>query len=81
MSKLEEVRGALFKALDSLSNPPKGEVTEIQIAKARQITEVSKLILATGVAEMRYNRGVREGSNTKLAFFEQIPNDGQKLIS
>ena len=80
-NNLEELRNKLFEALDSLSNPKNGEVTEIQISSVRQITEVSKVILATGTAEMRYNRAVREGNNTKLPFFEQDPNKSQKLLS
>jgi hypothetical protein len=77
---LEEVRNKLFQTLQNLSEPKNGELSEMDIQAARQITEVSKLIIATGTAEMRYNRAVREGNNTKLAFFENKPNEPQKLL-
>lgn len=80
-NNLEEVRNKLFQCLENLSNPESGEVSETDIEAAKQITAVSKLILDTGAAEMRYNRAVREGNNTKLPFFEQDPNKAQKLLS
>lgn len=80
-NNLEEVRNKLFQCLENLSNPESGEVSETDIEAAKQITAVSKLILDTGAAEMRYNRAVREGNNTKLPFFEQDPSKAQKQLS
>lgn len=79
-NNLEELRNKLFETLQNLTDPESGEVTEIQIEASKQVSVISRLILDTGKAEMVYNRAVREGNNTKLAFFENKPNEPQKLI-
>lgn len=80
-NNLEAVRNQLFQTLQNLSSPENGEVTEMDIEAAKQIAVVSKLILETGKAEMSYNRAIKEGNNTRLTFFEQMPDNSPKLLS
>lgn len=52
---LKDLRNSLFKVLEDLVNPEQ-EISELDIKKAEKITNIARVILETGTAEMKYQR-------------------------
>lgn len=68
---LADLRNVLFAQLENLANPEDAsvEAMRVEIEKAKQIAYIGKLILQTGVAELKHET-IRSRPNAKsLPFF------------
>ena len=77
---LSDLRNALFQTLENLVNP-EGELSPLDMDKAQKITTLAKVILDTGMAEMKYQKQKSSSSAPDdIAFFEAAPNAEIKKI-
>lgn len=77
---LSDLRNALFQTLENLVNP-EGELSALDMDKAQKITTLAKVILDTGMAEMKYQKQKSSmNAPDNIAFFEAAPNAEIKKI-